>query len=177
MDLYLGAHVNSVDPHGVGIQQASRVVLGPRADGAPHATHVFVAVGFDLAWDHMLLLEGDVPRAKFRVWSRHERGGHPTRLWRVPHGGTADQFGRFWTLAEELPRYDWKEIAGEAARVVAKIARELLPFLPEPGRTRDAVTRAMICTRLANRCLGMDTPTLLPEELVRLAEKEGWEEA
>lgn len=174
MDLYLGALVNREEPHGRAIQQASRIVLGPRVDGAPHATHVFVAVR-DERMPSWLRLDGDVPRATFEAWSG--KSEHATRMWRVPHGGTADQFGRFWRLAEELPRYDWKEIAGEATRVVVKIARELLPFIPELGRTRDAVTRAMICTRLANKVLGDETETLFPEERVRNAEKEGWEEA
>jgi hypothetical protein len=180
MDLFLGAIINRRDPQGRVIQLSSRAVHGSRADGQDHWTHVFVAAR-DASIPVWLRLDGDavvvpgkLPRATFEAWSGRSIT-HVTRLWRVPGGGDAAQFGRFWRLAEDLPPYDWGEIAGEASRVVIELARELLPFLPDPGRARDDVACAMICTRLAATVLGVETPTLFPEALVRHAEREGWE--
>lgn len=171
MTLYLGSHINRRDLHGRMIQQASQVVLGGH-DG-PHATHVFVCL--HEGGKRMLRVDGDVPRATFEVW--RGESDHEVTLWYVPDFDAGMQ-NRFWDTAEERPAYDGLEIAAEVVRtagtVLGNVAdafglRWLDPITPD-----DVLKGAMICTRLANEVLGVKTPTLFPQELVRHAAREGW---
>lgn len=171
MTLYLGSHINRRDLHGRIIQQASQVCLGG-SDG-PHATHVFVCLASP--WMPALLrLDGDVPRATFTAWKGDT--DHEHALWEVPMAACAQD--RFFDLAIELPAYDGLEIAAEVVRTAGKVLADVaaafhLPRFPVPD-PRDVIKSAMICTRLANEVLGVTTPTLFPQELVRHAQREGW---
>jgi len=178
--IYLAAHARKNTKHGQAISAASNAALGGAgsAHNGQHATHVYVVARVG---DIFLRLDGDVPFAKFGPW--HPRfgvyadGPLSALLWRV-YDTDGACFEQMLTLADNPPPYDPLEI-GQATLTALRELINNIPFpwgrvaLPRVPKLRsdvaDACVRAMICTRLAGKVLGITPPTLYPESLCRVA--------
>lgn len=177
--IYLAAHARRNTKHGSAIAAASNAAIGGTGSmhGGQHATHVYVVARVG---DLFLRLDGDAPFARFGPWDLrfgvHADGPLSARLWRVPDTDGAC-FERMLKLADDPPPYDPMEI-GQATLTALRELINNIPFpwgriaLPRVPKVRseiaDACTRAMICTRLAGRVLGITPPTLYPESLCRV---------
>ena len=182
--IYLAVH-HRQHPHGVAINRASIVTLGGPGVHGPerHATHAYVVLR---TGDVCLRLDGDVPRASFGPWGASfgvpQAGNMAPLLWRAPVG--ADAVERMLSLAHDRPAYDPTEIGQAALTALRSLLENMpIPFAGNLGgipgfrsrdQVHDAVRRAMICTRLASRVLGISPPDLYPETMARMVGRLGW---